>query len=103
MIRVNELYQGRPSNEKPIHPGDYAEDDPRLYGIADYLVANGFAVRLGESEQSSVAVTEQPLPTFRLEADGSMSEVNPSYSVEEDTPDDSDPAPQKPTPRKKRK
>lgn len=46
MIRLNALYQGAPSHEQPIEPGDYADDDPRLFGIADYLVSNGFATRL---------------------------------------------------------
>lgn len=36
-------YQGRPSREQWIAPGIYAVDDPRLLGLADYLLANGHA------------------------------------------------------------
>lgn len=42
-IRLKRVYQGRPSNEQPIRPGDYNETDPRLFGLAHYLLQNGHA------------------------------------------------------------
>lgn len=50
MIRLPHGYNGRLVNNQSVPPGDYHEDDPRLCGIADYLVANGFATRLSEPE-----------------------------------------------------
>lgn len=46
MIRVLINYGGSNTNERRIEPGDYAEDDPRLFGIADYLKQNGHAVEI---------------------------------------------------------
>jgi hypothetical protein len=46
MIRVLRNYGSVALGKKRIEPGDYAEDDPRLFGQADYLVANGHAVDL---------------------------------------------------------
>ena len=42
-IRLTRVYQGRRTNEQPIFPGDYAEDDERLFGLAAYLLTNGHA------------------------------------------------------------
>jgi hypothetical protein len=48
MIRVLHGYRGAPSKERYIAAGDYADDDERLFGLAQYLVANGHAVVLAE-------------------------------------------------------
>lgn len=50
MIRVLHHYRGVPSDMKRIYPGEYAPDDPRLFGLADYLVSNGHAERLPNVE-----------------------------------------------------
>ena len=55
MIHLPNVYQGKLTNEQPIPPGNYAEDDQRLFGLADYLVANGHAVVISEDE---AAITE---------------------------------------------
>lgn len=47
MIEVKEFYRGRATNEQAIVPGQYAEDDPRLFGLADFLVETGRAERFG--------------------------------------------------------
>lgn len=46
MIHLPNGYNGRLVQYQSVPPGDYADDDPRLFGIADYLVSNGFATRL---------------------------------------------------------
>lgn len=43
-IRVLHNYGGRNTKEQRILPGEYAIDDPALFGVADYLVENGHAV-----------------------------------------------------------
>jgi hypothetical protein len=48
MIRVLHGYRGAPSQERYIAAGDYAEGDERLFGLAQYLAANGHAVVLAE-------------------------------------------------------
>ncbi len=42
-LRINRQYIGYRSNERAIIPGLYYEDDPFLFGLADYLVANQYA------------------------------------------------------------
>jgi hypothetical protein len=48
MIRVLHNYGGANTRERRIEPGDYAEDDPRLFGLADYLLQNDHAIVIGE-------------------------------------------------------
>lgn len=43
-IRVLRNYGGRLTNEARILPGVYNSDDERLFGLAEYLVAEGYAV-----------------------------------------------------------
>lgn len=50
MIRLKEIYQGTLTNEQPVLPGDYADNDERLFGLADYLVANGHAIVISDDE-----------------------------------------------------
>jgi hypothetical protein len=37
VIRVLVNYGGAPTRERRIFPGDYYEDDPAIFGLADYL------------------------------------------------------------------
>ena len=46
MIEVLHNYGGQPTGGRRIEVGTYADTDPALFGLADYLVANGHAVRL---------------------------------------------------------
>lgn len=58
-VRVNTLYQGAPSGEKPILPGVYNEDDPRLFDLADYLIGTiGCAEVVGEVATLPASPTE---------------------------------------------
>lgn len=50
MIRLNNVYQGKLTNEQPILPGNYAENDTCLFGLADYLLQNGHAAIISENE-----------------------------------------------------
>jgi len=42
-VQVLEDYGGRRTGEVRIQPGVYDVDDPALFGLADYLIANGKA------------------------------------------------------------
>jgi len=46
-VRVLHNYQGMPSQNQTIVADDYAPDDERLFGLADYLVENGHAEWIG--------------------------------------------------------
>ncbi len=61
MIRVLHSYRGTPTNERPIDAGDYAADDPRLFGLADYLVANGHAVVVDDAAPPAPAPQDDDL------------------------------------------
>lgn len=50
-IKVLTIYRGRPSKEQEIQPGEYDADDPRLFGLAAYLVKNGHAVVVSDPEK----------------------------------------------------
>lgn len=45
-IELKKAYIGKPSNSQVIEAGVYNSDDPRLFGLADYLVANGHSPRI---------------------------------------------------------
>lgn len=53
-IRVHTGYQGAPSRNRWIEPGDYAPKDARLFGLADYLVENGHAIRIADAADATV-------------------------------------------------
>jgi hypothetical protein len=44
MIRVLHNYGGRNTKEQRILPGEYADSDPALFGLAEYLVEHGHAI-----------------------------------------------------------
>jgi len=48
-ISVHNNYGGRLTNEERIEPGEYEDTDPRLFGLAKYLVENGHAEVIAES------------------------------------------------------
>lgn len=47
LIRVLHNYGGHVTAERRIEPGVYSEDDPRLFGVGDYLIENGHAELAG--------------------------------------------------------
>ena len=57
-IRLDGSYRGRPSKELEILPGEYDAEDPRLFGLADYLVKNGHAVVVATAEQPAAQEAE---------------------------------------------
>lgn len=60
-IRLKQFYSGRKTNEQVITPGVYDEHDPRLFGLADYLVNTlGFAEYVGG--ESLPIPTPAPVP-----------------------------------------
>jgi hypothetical protein len=63
MIEVKQNYGGRLTKEQRIAPGIYTDDDPALFGIADYLVNSGYAVRIEEPKAVEVKADELPMHT----------------------------------------
>jgi hypothetical protein len=51
-ILVKRNYGGRPTRERRILPGEYDSNDPALFGVADYLLENGFAVAVNLSDDA---------------------------------------------------
>ena len=64
MITVLRNYGSAATDFQRIEPGDYAENDPRLYGQADYLIENGVAVKVGAVAVAAPAPQpiEEPQP-----------------------------------------
>lgn len=71
-IQVKGLYQGRLTPGGPIKPGIYAEDDPRLQGLADYLIKNDHAILL-----PGMAVSDS-LRVALVEFENGAAELEPS-------------------------
>ena len=65
MIRVFNNYGGRRTHEQRIPAGDYSEDDPRLFGLADYLIENGHAVQVGGASDTAEL---EPAPSDERQA-----------------------------------
>jgi len=64
-IRVRYNYRGKPSQERVIEAGDYEDSDPRLFGLAQYLVKNGHAVILKDAPvtlQPEIEIRQPELP-----------------------------------------
>jgi hypothetical protein len=70
-IQVLINYGGRNTGEQRIKPGEYDADDPRVYGIADYLVANGHA-RVIAVDPPPVADVEAEIETTEAEAEAAV-------------------------------
>jgi hypothetical protein len=80
LINVHRNYTGVRSKEQWILAGNYSEDDPRLFGLADYLVANGHATVLqadGVVETGSVAPLSDAAPEV-LQADYELADAQPT-------------------------
>lgn len=58
-IRVRHHYQGAPSKERLIYPGDYDASDARLFGLGEYLVQHNHAEVLPEPEDDGNALTPE--------------------------------------------
>lgn len=67
-VRVLENYGGALTSEQRILPGVYAEDDPALFGLAEYLVDNRFA----EWSDEVVAQAVEPIEAEPVEPDDSV-------------------------------
>jgi hypothetical protein len=78
MIRLKDSYRGKPSRERVIAPGEYAEDDERLFGLADYLVKNGYAVKVAGKAKDSSKATEDALAFPDLTA-AQVAEIRSRY------------------------
>ena len=65
-IQVKRSFSGRLTAERWIAAGAYDVDDPALFGLAQYLVENGFADVLGgavvDTTPAPVEAQEQALP-----------------------------------------
>lgn len=87
-IRLKDTYRGKKTNERAIAPGDYAEDDPRLEGLAEYLVTNGHA-KIAEGVTAPAAALDwHDNPAFKVTVpvDASGRRVNESQFLP--SPDD---------------
>lgn len=67
MIRVFNNYGGRRTHEQRIPAGDYSEDDPRLFGLADYLIESGHAAEVLYPASNDTAELE-PVPSEEVQA-----------------------------------
>lgn len=65
MIEVLINYGGAPTEGRRILPGVYADDDAALFGLADYLVANGHAVRLDTPAPAAAEETTIDAPKVK--------------------------------------
>lgn len=83
-IQLLQYYRGAPSGEIPIEPGIYDADDPRLFGLADYLVNDQRkAVWLDDAPEPVAPVIDEALEDDFVDApdDGIEAQDKPFYSV----------------------
>lgn len=66
-IRMLDNFRGRLTNENLIPPGEYDADDPFLYGIAEYLVNEGWAVVIEDAPAPVVEPDTAEEPVEALE------------------------------------
>lgn len=80
VIELHDDYSGRPSKEKIIKRGLYLENDPRLMGIADYLISQGFAdeVELDSAAKMQLALAAAKPPAPVKERDGLRGHIEPT-------------------------
>jgi len=64
-IHVLRNYGGSKTGEQRIAAGDYSDDDPRLFGLADYLIENGHAVQVGGASDTAEL---EPAPSDERQA-----------------------------------
>lgn len=55
MIRVLHNYGGQPTGFQRIEAGDYADNDSRLMSLGNYLIKNGHAVYVPDSDAAPVS------------------------------------------------
>lgn len=63
-IRVLHNWGGEPSAFRRVEAGEYDINDPRLFGLAEYLVTNGHAVAI-EAEPPDDTAPLEPKPRKR--------------------------------------
>lgn len=102
LIRVLHNFGGHVTAERRIEPGLYSEDDPRLFGVGDYLLENGHAELAGVLPDPEPVADEISPPnetdgesggeqTPTDETDGEPADVSPAG--EDAPPADEAPAP----------
>ena len=91
-IRVKHTYTGWKTNERVIYPGLYDVDDARLFGAANYLVANNHAIVVADPEPVVVPEPEPepvievaPVPEPEAE-ETQLAEFPPAYPVKSRRP-----------------
>ena len=57
-IKLTDHYSGVPSNFRLIFPGEYEYADPRLFGLATYLVSTGHAVAVEDEPVAEIVSDE---------------------------------------------
>ncbi len=87
LVRVLHNYGGHVTNDRRIEPGLYSEDDPRLFGVGDYLIENGHAELAGVLPDPEPVAEETTLP-----ADDDTGGESGEQSPAEDTGGASSPA-----------
>lgn len=53
-IKLTDQYSGVPSGMKTIYPGEYEAEDPRVFGLAGYLVQTGHAEEIEDIPAVSI-------------------------------------------------
>lgn len=97
LFRVLHNYGGHVTAERRIEPGLYAEDDPRLFGVGDYLLQNGHAELAGVLPDPEPMADETTPPTDDTDGEEPPADVSPAG---EDAPPEEPPA--QPTKRTKK-
>lgn len=91
LVRVLHNYGGHVTNDRRIEPGLYSEDDPRLFGAADYLIENGHAELAGVlPDPEPVADETTPPPDDSTDGEEPAAEDSPAG---EDAPTEEPPVP----------
>ena len=90
LIRVLRNYGGHVTAERRIEPGLYPEDDPRLFGVGDYLIENGHAELAGEVPDPEPVADETTPPTDDTGGEEPPADDSPAG---EDAPPEEPPAP----------
>lgn len=70
-------YRGERTQEQFIPAGVYDEDDPRLYSLGDYLVANGHALEATETTEETDELSLLTVSQLKALADARGIEVAP--------------------------
>lgn len=90
LVRVLHNYGGHVTNDRRIEPGLYSEDDPRLFGAADYLIENGHAELAGMLPDPEPVAEETAPPADDTGGEEPAAEDSPAG---EDAPTEEPPVP----------